>query len=84
MNNNTEKTAVIVLGSNMGNRLEMLRLLPTLSSGKRIDHPAAVQYQAREIRLTAPGAPATADGDPAGLLPAHFRAARGALDVLVP
>jgi len=26
MNNNTEKTAVIVLGSNMGNRLEMLRL----------------------------------------------------------
>lgn len=65
-------------------RLEMLRLLPTLSSGKRIDHPAAVQYQAREIRLTAPGAPATADGDPAGLLPAHFRAAPGALDVLVP
>ncbi|MFE3223002.1 diacylglycerol/lipid kinase family protein [Nocardia sp. NPDC059228] len=65
-------------------RLEMLRLLPTLSSGKRIDHPAAVQYQAREIRLTAPGAPATADGDPAGLLPAHFRAVRGALDVLVP
>ncbi|MGW4117592.1 diacylglycerol/lipid kinase family protein [Nocardia sp. NPDC004711] len=65
-------------------RLEMLRLLPTLSSGKRIDHPASVQYQAREIRLTAPGAPATADGDPAGLLPAHFRAARGALDVLVP
>ncbi|MFE2999865.1 diacylglycerol/lipid kinase family protein [Nocardia sp. NPDC059246] len=65
-------------------RLEMLRLLPTLSSGKPIDHPAAARYQAREIRLTAPGAPATADGDPAGLLPAHFRAARGALDVLVP
>ncbi|MFF0631633.1 diacylglycerol/lipid kinase family protein [Nocardia sp. NPDC004151] len=65
-------------------RLEMLRLLPTLSSGKRIDHPAAVQYQAREIRLTAPGAPATADGDPAGLLPALFRAHAGALDVLVP
>ncbi|MFD7842884.1 diacylglycerol/lipid kinase family protein [Nocardia sp. NPDC059764] len=65
-------------------RLEMLRLLPTLSSGKRIDHPAAVQYQAREIRLTAPGAPATADGDPAGVLPALFRAHPGVLDVLVP
>ncbi|MEU1207305.1 YegS/Rv2252/BmrU family lipid kinase [Nocardia sp. NPDC005825] len=65
-------------------RLDMLRLLPTLSSGKRIDHPAAVQYQAREIRLTAPGAPATADGDPAGLLPALFRAHPGVLDVLVP
>jgi len=25
MNNNTEKTAVIALGSNMGNRLDMLR-----------------------------------------------------------
>ncbi|MTE13261.1 YegS/Rv2252/BmrU family lipid kinase [Nocardia sp. CT2-14] len=65
-------------------RLDMLRLLPALSSGKRIDHPAAVQYRAREIRLSAPAAPATADGDPAGLLPAHFRAAPGALDVLVP
>ncbi|MFF0607617.1 diacylglycerol/lipid kinase family protein [Nocardia tengchongensis] len=65
-------------------RLEMLRLLPTLSSGKRIDHSAVVQYQAREIRLSAPGAPATADGDPAGLLPALFRAHPGALDVFVP
>ncbi|MGV9662530.1 diacylglycerol/lipid kinase family protein [Nocardia niigatensis] len=65
-------------------RREMLRLLPTLSSGKRIDHPAVVQYQAREIRLTAPGAPVTADGDPAGLLPALFRAVPGALDVFVP
>ncbi|MFD6352132.1 diacylglycerol/lipid kinase family protein [Nocardia tengchongensis] len=65
-------------------RLEMLRLLPTLSAGKRIDHPAAVQYRAREIRLTAPGAPATADGDPAGHLPALFRAHPGVLDVLVP
>ncbi|GAB2546328.1 diacylglycerol/lipid kinase family protein [Nocardia heshunensis] len=65
-------------------RLEMVRLLPALSSGKRVDHPAMTQYQAREIRLTAPGAPATADGDPVGLLPALFRANPGALDVLVP
>ncbi|AYF74118.1 YegS/Rv2252/BmrU family lipid kinase [Nocardia yunnanensis] len=65
-------------------RREMLRLLPALSSGKRVDHPAMVQYQAREFRLTAPGAPATADGDPVGLLPAHFRAHPGVLDVLVP
>ncbi|MFE3190487.1 diacylglycerol/lipid kinase family protein [Nocardia sp. NPDC059240] len=65
-------------------RLEMLRLLPALSSGKRVDHPAMVQYKAKEIRLTAPGAPATADGDPVGLLPALFRANPGVLDVLVP
>ncbi|MEC3915391.1 diacylglycerol/lipid kinase family protein [Nocardia sp. CDC160] len=65
-------------------RLEMLRLLPALSSGKRVDHPAMTQYKAREFRLTAPGAPATADGDPVGLLPALFRANPGALDVLVP
>ncbi|OJF84740.1 hypothetical protein NS14008_27300 [Nocardia seriolae] len=65
-------------------RLDMLRLLPDLSSGKRIDHPAAAFHKAREIRLTAPGAPATADGDPAGLLPGFFRAIPGALDVLVP
>lgn len=65
-------------------RLDMIRLLPTLSSGKRIDHPAAVQYRAAEIRLTAPGAPATADGDPVGMLPAVFRAQAGVLDVLVP
>lgn len=65
-------------------RLEMIRLLPALSSGKRVDHPAMVQFKAREFRLTAPGAPATADGDPVGLLPALFRAHPGALDVLVP
>ncbi|MGW4243732.1 diacylglycerol/lipid kinase family protein [Nocardia sp. NPDC004722] len=65
-------------------RLEMLRLLPALSSGKRVDHPAMVQYKAEEIRLTAPGAPATADGDPVGLLPALFRANPAVLDVLVP
>ncbi|MFI1913600.1 YegS/Rv2252/BmrU family lipid kinase [Nocardia sp. NPDC020380] len=65
-------------------RFDMLRLLPTLSSGKRIDHPAAVGYRAATITLTAPGAPATADGDPVGLLPATFRTHAGALDVLVP
>ncbi|MBL1078544.1 YegS/Rv2252/BmrU family lipid kinase [Nocardia sp. 2] len=65
-------------------RLDMLRLLPALSSGKRIDHPATTQYRAARIKLTAPGAPATADGDPAGALPATFRALPGALEVLVP
>ncbi|WP_084478942.1 diacylglycerol/lipid kinase family protein [Nocardia jejuensis] len=65
-------------------RLDLLRLLPALSSGKRIDHPAAVQYRAASVTLSAPNAPATADGDPAGFLPATFRAHSNAVRVLVP
>ncbi|WP_067538854.1 diacylglycerol kinase family protein [Nocardia crassostreae] len=65
-------------------RLDMLRLLPALSSGKRIDHPATTQYRAAMITLSAPGAPATAYGDPAGTLPVTFKAHAGALEVLVP
>ncbi|UGT41708.1 YegS/Rv2252/BmrU family lipid kinase [Nocardia yamanashiensis] len=64
-------------------RLDMLKLLPALSAGKRIEHPATVQYRASTITLTAPNAPATADGDPAGHLPATFEAHRAALEVLV-
>ncbi|MEV6557763.1 diacylglycerol kinase [Nocardia sp. NPDC051756] len=65
-------------------RLEMLRLLPALSAGKRQNHPEVKQYRAAEITLTAPGAPATADGEPAGTLPVTIRAVPGALTVLVP
>ncbi|MGV9612265.1 diacylglycerol kinase family protein [Nocardia xishanensis] len=65
-------------------RLEMLRLLPALSAGKRIDHPAVAQYRAAAVTLTAPGAPATADGEPAGTLPITLRAVPAALTVLVP
>ncbi|MBH0777130.1 diacylglycerol kinase family protein [Nocardia bovistercoris] len=63
-------------------RWEMLKLLPALSAGKRIDHPATRRYRTRQVRLTAEGAPATADGEPAGVLPAVLRAAPGALTVL--
>ncbi|MBF6172150.1 YegS/Rv2252/BmrU family lipid kinase [Nocardia blacklockiae] len=65
-------------------RLDMLRMLPALSAGKRIDHPAVHQYRAATITLTAPSAPATADGEPAGVLPAVFRALPAAQAVLVP
>ncbi|ATL66497.1 YegS/Rv2252/BmrU family lipid kinase [Nocardia terpenica] len=65
-------------------RLEMIRLLPALAAGKRVDHPALSQYRASTIVVTAPGAPATADGEPAGVLPATFRALPGALPVFVP
>lgn len=65
-------------------RGEMLRLLPALSAGKRQNHPEVKQFRAAEITLTAPGAPATADGEPAGMLPITIRAVPGALTVLVP
>lgn len=65
-------------------RREMLRLLPALSSGKRIDHPAVSQYRVEWLRLSSPGAPATADGEPAGVLPITVRAVPGALSLLVP
>ncbi|MEV6137788.1 YegS/Rv2252/BmrU family lipid kinase [Nocardia sp. NPDC051990] len=65
-------------------RLDMLRLLPALSAGKRIDHPKSKQYRVAQVTLTAPGAPATADGEPAGTLPVTLRAIPSALTVLVP
>lgn len=65
-------------------RVEMLRLLPALSAGKRRDHPEVKQVRAAAVTLTAAGAPATADGEPAGTLPITIRAVPGALTVLVP
>lgn len=65
-------------------RMEMLRLLPALSAGKRQNHPEVKQFRAAAVTLTAPGAPATADGEPAGTLPVTIRAVPGALTVLVP
>ncbi|MGW0247778.1 YegS/Rv2252/BmrU family lipid kinase [Nocardia goodfellowii] len=65
-------------------RREMLKLLPALSAGKRIDHPAVTQYRVTAITVTAADAPATADGEPAGTLPITLRAVPDALAVLVP
>ncbi|MFD4353444.1 diacylglycerol kinase family protein [Nocardia sp. NPDC058518] len=65
-------------------RLEMARLLPALSAGKRIDHPATKRYRARRITVSAEGGYATADGEPAGMLPVTVQAMPGALSVLVP
>nr|WP_039796646.1 diacylglycerol kinase [Nocardia araoensis] len=65
-------------------RREMLRLLPALSAGKRQNHPEVKQFRAAAVTLTAAGAPATADGEPAGTLPITIRAVPAALTVLVP
>ena len=62
--------------------LELLRILPALSAGKRVDHPAVRQYRVESVRLSAPDTPATADGEPAGHLPVTMRIAPRALSVL--
>ncbi|MBF6212005.1 hypothetical protein IU433_23545 [Nocardia puris] len=65
-------------------RREMLRLLPALSSGRRVEHRAVTRYRASAVTLSAPNTPATADGEPAGTLPITVRAVPSALTVLVP
>lgn len=65
-------------------RPSLARLLPALSSGKRIDHPATERYRARRITIAAPGGLATADGEDTGTLPITAEAVPGALTVLVP
>lgn len=65
-------------------RRQMLQLLPALASGKRVEHPAVSQYRAEWLRLSAPGAPATADGEPAGVLPVTVRNVACGLSLLVP
>ncbi|MGQ4596510.1 YegS/Rv2252/BmrU family lipid kinase [Nocardia sp. R6R-6] len=65
-------------------RAQMLRLLPALSAGRRPNHPAIEQFRAAAVTLSAPGTPATADGEPAGTLPITIRAVPAALTVLVP
>ncbi|GGK63995.1 YegS/Rv2252/BmrU family lipid kinase [Nocardia camponoti] len=65
-------------------RVAMARLLPALSAGKRIDHPATKRYRARRITISAAGGYATADGEAAGTLPITLQAMPGALTVVVP
>ncbi|MFF0543375.1 diacylglycerol kinase family protein [Nocardia thailandica] len=65
-------------------RLSLARLLPALSAGRRIDHPATRRYRARRITVSAPGGLATADGEDMGALPVTAEVVPGALTVLVP
>ncbi len=64
-------------------RVQMVRLLPVISSGHRVDHPAITQYRAAQVRVVATGTPATADGEPVGALPVNVRALADAQTVLV-
>lgn len=65
-------------------RAEMLRFLPTVYSGRHVNHPAVTTLQARELRLDAPDVVAYADGELVGPLPLDVVCVPSALEVLVP
>jgi diacylglycerol kinase (ATP) len=63
-------------------RRELLRMLPTLRTGRHLDHPAVRTFKARELRLDGNDWPAYADGEPLGSLPISMRCVPGALTVV--
>ncbi|GAB2684110.1 hypothetical protein GCM10027271_52870 [Saccharopolyspora gloriosae] len=66
-------------------RADMLRVLPTMRSGKHVDHPAVRTLRARSVRLGGGnGWTAFADGEPQVRLPVSLRCQPGALQVLAP
>ncbi len=65
-------------------RTTLLRMFPTVYSGRHVEHPAVVTLRGRSVRLDASATTAYADGEPLGRLPLHIEAVPGALRVLVP
>ena len=71
---------VTVVGS--APRRELLRILPSLRSGKHAGHRAVRTLRARSVELAGNDWPAFADGEPLGSLPVSVRCVPGALNVL--
>ncbi|MFC4003384.1 diacylglycerol/lipid kinase family protein [Prauserella oleivorans] len=63
-------------------RRELIRMLPSLRSGRHLDHPAVTTLRAREVSLSGIGWPAYADGEPLGTLPVSVNCVPRALAVL--
>jgi diacylglycerol kinase (ATP) len=63
-------------------RRELLRMLPTLRSGRHLEHLAVRTLKASELRLDSNEWPAYADGEPLGSLPVSVRCVPGALTVV--
>jgi diacylglycerol kinase (ATP) len=65
-------------------KIDLLRTLPTLRTGKHVDHPAVQTFRARSVHVEGdPSWLAYADGDPAGTLPMEVTAVPDALRVLL-
>ncbi|EHR51082.1 sphingosine/diacylglycerol kinase-like enzyme [Saccharomonospora marina XMU15] len=63
-------------------RGQLIRMLPTLRTGKHLSHPAVHTLRAREVTLSGNDWPAYADGEPLGALPVTATCVPEALTVL--
>lgn len=68
---------VTVIGE--ASRLSLARILPSLRSGKHIDHPSVRTFRASEIAIDGERIPVYADGEPMDALPAVIRCVPSAL-----
>ncbi|GAA0514331.1 diacylglycerol/lipid kinase family protein [Saccharopolyspora thermophila] len=65
-------------------RLDLVRILPRLRTGRHVEHPAVCTLRARTVRLGGEnGWVAFADGEPQARLPLSMRCVLGALPVLL-
>ncbi|NHD17805.1 MULTISPECIES: diacylglycerol kinase [unclassified Actinopolyspora] len=73
---------VTVIGPVTAGRL--VRVLPTVYSGKHVDHPQVSTFRARRVSVSVPGVTAYADGEPLAGTPLEVECVPRAVDVLVP
>jgi diacylglycerol kinase (ATP) len=63
-------------------RRRLLRMLPSLRTGRHLEHADVRTMRAREIRLDGNDWPAYADGEPLGTLPISVRCVPGAITLV--
>ena len=63
-------------------RVKLVRLFPSVYSGRHVRRPEVLSLRGRSVRLSAPGVIAYADGERVGPLPATVTAVSGSLAVL--
>ncbi|WP_370948973.1 diacylglycerol kinase family protein [Amycolatopsis sp. cg5] len=63
-------------------RRQLLRMLPSLRTGKHIEHPAVRTLKAESVHLDGNTWPVYADGEPLGQVPTDIRCVPGALTVV--
>ncbi|MDP2871280.1 MAG: diacylglycerol kinase family lipid kinase [Bacillota bacterium] len=74
----------VCVGGNLG-KLETLRLLPLVFSGRHVGRPKVITYRAKHVTVASRVPMAIhADGEPVGMLPAEFQIVRNALSVAAP
>ncbi|NYH80278.1 diacylglycerol kinase (ATP) [Actinopolyspora biskrensis] len=73
---------VTVIGQVAARRL--IRVLPTVYSGKHVEYSQVSTFRARRVSLSVPGVTAYADGEPLAGAPLDVECVPRAVDVLVP